>query len=442
MIPSLAVPILQPTLIGDGPKINQNSALGRIVSSQRTTHPVWIAPSFKVVEIPYGQNPRFSPAVRRAQILAKRNADVIKAKQTALPKPQLPKPQLGHDPFAGKSVLQLCWEMCVRVPYLTRRIAALTANVAKLPRGKTRNELKRELLERILDKQIAFPCFQDRKAGIEAYQKALLDGRCLSEAIYAGYVAENKAIGPYNPAKQPKDYLALDVPELKRSSAKRKRFKKDIGYRVCPAIYLPEREVGFNVVTPEDVDWAQKQKAFPHSYNMPPVRKNLCTQCAEVVIDENGNVLRKTLGVYLPVEHECPKVIVHDAVPVPAAQKQNARHLARRQREPVSATEVIAGLYEVPSIWAGFANDEVFVGTCQGLENFDNHLHDPRRNNSVERANELFEAKQQWKQAGVEAGRQCLRCGGPVLKRKGTLHCSDNCRKRHHEQLNTTKEAA
>jgi len=64
------------------------------------------------------------------------------------------------DCFAGKSVLELCWEMCTRVQHLTRRIEILTRH--GIPCDEER-----------LEKRIAYPCFQHRVAGTEAYQKAL-----------------------------------------------------------------------------------------------------------------------------------------------------------------------------------------------------------------------------------------------------------------------------
>ena len=54
-------------------------------------------------------------------------------------------------------------------------------------------------------------------------------------------------------------------------------------------------------------------------------------------------------------------------------------------------------------------------------------------------ATQMFEAAQSWKQVGVVVGPTCLRCGASLAKRKGTKYCSDNCRKRHHEENDSTQ---
>lgn len=69
----------------------------------------------------------------------------------------------------------------------------------------------------------------------------------------------------------------------------------------CPT---PKIQPHYGVLTPEDHDWAQRQKAFPHSDSMPRAFAYFCAACTEMVIDGNRSV-RVTRGVYLPKEHQC-----------------------------------------------------------------------------------------------------------------------------------------
>lgn len=89
--------------------------------------------------------------------------------------------------------------------------------------------------------------------------------------------------------------------------------KKDTGYRAMPIdVHVKPIEPKFNNVTPDDVDWATKQKSFPHSLAMPRVANNFCTRCSEAIVDGGKKEVRVTRGVYLPIEHDCPKVRVYD----------------------------------------------------------------------------------------------------------------------------------
>src|ERR1039458_2082087 len=56
----------------------------------------------------------------------------------------------------------------------------------------------------------------------------------------------------------------------------------------------------------DDPDWASRQQAFPHTVPMPKLLKNHCPSCTDVVGP------RVTKGVYLPVEHDCPRTRVYD----------------------------------------------------------------------------------------------------------------------------------
>lgn len=70
-------------------------------------------------------------------------------------------------------------------------------------------------------------------------------------------------------------------------------------------------EPRFNNVTPDDVDWADRQRAFAHSQSMPRAFNSWCASCAEMVIGAD-KVVRITRGVYLPIEHQCNSVRVYD----------------------------------------------------------------------------------------------------------------------------------
>lgn len=88
--------------------------------------------------------------------------------------------------------------------------------------------------------------------------------------------------------------------------------RKDTGY--VPADYstpCPVDAPKFTQVTPDDVDWALKQKGVSHALPMPRPLSNYCVCCREAVIDGTKEV-RVTKGCYLPVEHDCPRTRVYD----------------------------------------------------------------------------------------------------------------------------------
>lgn len=89
--------------------------------------------------------------------------------------------------------------------------------------------------------------------------------------------------------------------------------KKDRGYHPMPIdVHVKPVEPRFSQVTIEDVDWAQRQLAFPHTQPMPRLFRSFCVHCVEMVIDEAAAQVRATRGVYLPVEHDCARVRVYD----------------------------------------------------------------------------------------------------------------------------------
>jgi hypothetical protein len=75
--------------------------------------------------------------------------------------------------------------------------------------------------------------------------------------------------------------------------------------------HIPQPKSDFNQVTPEDVDWADRQKAFPHTLAMPRFLRNFCPSCREQVTAKE-KVITTRRGVYLPVEHDCARVRVYD----------------------------------------------------------------------------------------------------------------------------------
>lgn len=347
-------------------------------------------------------------------------------------------PQFIHaDVFVGKSVLYLCWQLCFRVPQLTRRIEMLSAKVAGLPRGSERNGVVEELRDTLLDKQIAYPCFQHRKAGLDAYQAALCNGRTVEDAIDAGLTAERTSIGPYNPARFTWDYLAIPFEESEVEKQRRKRLGKsenkdhsgypsykyrktengiEVGevYQVCPAIDLPKQIIRFDQVTPEDVASGSKS-AFRHSRNMPLLLTNFCPNCTERIV-VNDEVVRTTRGLYLPKEHECSVERVCNAVPEREKQGVVVRESATRSEEAEQRH------FESTLV--------TFVGDGGSLEAIEGFSHTPRAKYNDQRAEDLFEAGQSWKQVGIAVGPACIRCAAPITKRKGTKYCSDDCRKR------------
>ena len=82
------------------------------------------------------------------------------------------------------------------------------------------------------------------------------------------------------------------------------------------------------VTTHQEGEAQQWRPGFAHSKPMPRSYNSFCTQCTEVVIVETntyefGNprlgiestthrVVRESKGVYLPVDHDCPRVRVYD----------------------------------------------------------------------------------------------------------------------------------
>lgn len=87
---------------------------------------------------------------------------------------------------------------------------------------------------------------------------------------------------------------------------------KDKGYHPMPIdVHVRAIEPKFTQVTPEDVDWGNRQGRKGHT---PMHRKhnNFCAVCVQVVIDKDKRQVRTTKGVYLPIEHQCNSVRVYD----------------------------------------------------------------------------------------------------------------------------------
>ena len=89
--------------------------------------------------------------------------------------------------------------------------------------------------------------------------------------------------------------------------------KKDKGHHPMPIdVHVQPSQPKFTQVTPEDVEWAERQDAFAHSHNMPRTFRSFCPNCIEVVVDGSQKKVRVTKGVYLPVDHDCNSVRVYD----------------------------------------------------------------------------------------------------------------------------------
>lgn len=90
------------------------------------------------------------------------------------------------------------------------------------------------------------------------------------------------------------------------------KVRKDHGYHPMPFdVHVRPMDKKYSVGTPQDHDWATKQRAFPHSQSMPRAYKSFCANCFEVVVN-GATELRVTRGVYLPIEHDCNSVRVYD----------------------------------------------------------------------------------------------------------------------------------
>jgi len=110
------------------------------------------------------------------------------------------------------------------------------------------------------------------------------------------------------------DYLAPKKPmEAKRSYQQQKKRKKDFAlstggvlypseriaqegtdkvkpgadtlWSIVPACDLPKPEARFHQVTPEDVDWCERQSAFAHSHAMPRKAKNFCPELGMYLLE-------------------------------------------------------------------------------------------------------------------------------------------------------------
>jgi hypothetical protein len=69
-------------------------------------------------------------------------------------------------------------------------------------------------------------------------------------------------------------------------------------------VLFHHKKVQFHQVTPEDVAWAERQTAFPHTRTMPRLFAHFCPNCFDAVVDGDTRV-RVTKGVFLEKEHEC-----------------------------------------------------------------------------------------------------------------------------------------
>jgi len=406
-----------------------SSRLGAIVG---TAAPTRTSPTFEIVPAEYGHNRRFDQKTRRAQILAKRDASVAQARQKLIGL-MCPKPLLSpSDSFHGSS-----YPTVARIAEAGKTDAAVTTNLIA---GRVRTLADASIADasRLDKKSVAF-----LKQHSNAY--AILDGgKCV-------------ATGLFNLAKMTFDEGILktldELREAKTQSAKKAARKKRKKFVTVPSVDLLADKKTYEArssqarleelsrsFAAEVRDWqavstslkkqtlkeyavqVSSRPAFPHSHNMPRIRKNFCPHCAEVVTEGNS-VLRETKGLYLAIEHECPKVHVVEAVPTFAHKS------------------VVVRPYEFPSEEAAQNHFEsklvTFVGDGAELEVIDSFKYNPRANHSDQREKDLMGWAQRKSPAGVVVGSACLRCNAPFTKRKGTKYCSENCKKRQWEETNT-----
>jgi predicted nucleic acid-binding Zn ribbon protein len=82
--------------------------------------------------------------------------------------------------------------------------------------------------------------------------------------------------------------------------------RKDHGYHPMPIdVHVKPVEPKFTQITPEDVDWCDRQQAFPHSKTMPHLFKSFCASCTEVIVDGVKREVRVTKGIYTTKDHDC-----------------------------------------------------------------------------------------------------------------------------------------
>lgn len=218
----------------------------------------WAAPTFQVI------HHHFSRAVRRAQILAKRDEAVNQARQAF-----------------------------IRAAY--PKITALSTNGFQGLHGLTSQRIAEAAEE---DKKIAPDEVVDF---IAADEKAKAERAAKRAHAYflAAPRRKKKAVNDEN-LEEIKGRLLAEVNEWKKTSA-------------AAGAALKKQTVK------EYAAQVSSRPGFPHSQPMPRLRINFCAECSEQVVVPN-NVLRPRRGLYLPVEHECG---VHVVDGVPSVKKQS-----------------------------------------------------------------------------------------------------------------------
>jgi hypothetical protein len=373
-VPHLPIPILELCINQQVKDLTTtNRRLAALLAAMRAQQPSCLGeiitaatPTFEV--IPH----HFSRAVRRAQILAKRDEAVNQARQAFI-RAAYPKiTALSANGFQGLNCLT------------SQRIAE-AAEVDK----------KTTITDEVVDFLAADIRAKAERAAKRAHAALLASPRRKKKEKFTDEALE-----------EIKGRLLVEVNEWKQTSeaagaALKKQTLKEYAAQVS------------------------SRPGFPHSHDMPRLRKNFCPHCAEVVVNGNS-VLRETKGAYLPIEHECPKVDVVDGIP------------------NIACKSVVVRPREFPSDEAAQNHFEsklvTFVGDGAELEVIDSFKYNPRANHSDQREKDLMKWAQRRSCAGVVVGPTCLRCKAPITKRKGTKYCSDDCRKRQWEKTNNQGE--
>lgn len=191
---------------------------------------------------------------------------------------------------------------------------------------------------------------------------------------------------------------------------------------------IPKSESRLQQVTPEDVDWAKRQTAVPHSETMPRKAANFCAELGMYVQENWKPRDGSTSSIYAKLVADYVEKSVREWAMDIEFQRTHPKNYCRTQ-DKASIWLVKLGTISDKSPDNG--GKRVSTNGCSGTEN-DGVAID--RCSKDRRDNKHFNAQQPWKYLSATIGR-CLRCGVKFAARKGTKFClGGNCRKRHHEE--------
>jgi hypothetical protein len=332
--------------------------------------PAWTTPTVEVI-------PKLSRAVRRAQILAKRDEVVNQARQAFIRAAYPEITALSANGFQG-------------LHCLTSQRLAEAAELDK----------KTTIADEVVDFLAADIKAKAERAAKRAHASLLAAPRRKKAVVNDEHLEEIKA------------RLSAEVNEWKEAHARRVVPKE--GQRQAA---LEERFTGFTNWCPSCFEYVEQKHEQGRDCEVRQEKKALAANKAE-----------RELAVYNAkwTANNNRKLAARGWV------GYGNTPITQHGKTTNSPTELIAGI-EVPSMSAGLQDFVTFVGDGRSLEVIEVFNHSPRANRSHQRAEDLFEAAQSWKKAAVVVGPACLRCNAPITKRKGTKFCSKNCCNRHGE---------